>query len=128
GSLVPHLANFATQTPGLKTLAAKLGGITPERPIPKFAKRSFTRGWRDRNGGGKPVLLWPDTFNNHFFPSTLWSAVDVLEDAGFDVVVPTEHLCCGRALYDYGMLDLAEKLWEKTFRVLATYGEMPIVG
>jgi len=128
GSLVPHLANAVTQTPGLKTLAAKLGGIAPERPMPKFAKRSFTRGWRDRNRGGKPVLLWPDTFNNHFFPSTLWSAVDVLEDAGFDVVVPTEHLCCGRALYDYGMLDLAEKLWEKTFRVLATYGEMPIVG
>lgn len=128
GSVVPALANVVTQTPGLRTLAAKLGGIAPERPIPAFAKRSFTRGWRERAHVGRPVLLWPDTFNNHFFPSTLWSAVDVLEDAGFDVIVPAEHLCCGRALYDYGMLDLAERLWEKTFRALAPYGDVPIVG
>jgi Fe-S oxidoreductase len=36
------------------------------------------------------------------------AAVEALEDAGFHVVIPHGHLCCGRPLYDYGMLDLAE--------------------
>ena len=49
-----------------------------------------------------PVLLWADTFNNHFFPSTSIAAAEVLEAAGFEVSVPRAHLCCGRPLYDVG--------------------------
>ncbi len=56
------------------------------------------------------VLLWPDTFNNYFIPSTARAAVEVLEAAGYRVVVPRAHLCCGRPLYDFGMLDRAESL------------------
>ena len=57
-----------------------------------------------------PVLLWADTFNNYFLPSTAKAAVEVLETAGFQVLVPQAHLCCGRPLYDFGMLDRAERL------------------
>ncbi len=57
-----------------------------------------------------PVLLWPDTFNNYFHPSTARAAVEVLETAGYRVIVPRAHLCCGRPLYDFGMLDRAESL------------------
>jgi FAD/FMN-containing dehydrogenase/Fe-S oxidoreductase len=56
------------------------------------------------------VLLWPDTFNNYFIPSTARAAVEVLETAGFRVTVPRANLCCGRPLYDFGMLDRAEAL------------------
>jgi FAD/FMN-containing dehydrogenase/Fe-S oxidoreductase len=56
------------------------------------------------------VLLWPDTFHNHFLPATAKAAVEVLETAGFRVLVPRAHLCCGRPLYDFGMLDRAERL------------------
>ena len=56
------------------------------------------------------VLLWADTFNNHFLPSTAKAAAEVLEAAGFDVRVPHAHLCCGRPLYDVGMLDRAKSL------------------
>jgi Fe-S oxidoreductase len=55
------------------------------------------------------VLLWPDTFNNYFHPATAKAAVEVLEDAGFDVVIPQQDLCCGRPLYDYGMLETAHR-------------------
>jgi Fe-S oxidoreductase len=55
-------------------------------------------------------MLWADTFNNHFLPSTAKAAVEVLEAAGFDVTVPSAHLCCGRPLYDVGMLDRAKRL------------------
>jgi FAD/FMN-containing dehydrogenase/Fe-S oxidoreductase len=59
---------------------------------------------------GPPVLLWPDTFNNHFHPATAKAAVEVLEAAGFHVMVPRANLCCGRPLYDFGMLDRAQSL------------------
>jgi Fe-S oxidoreductase len=56
-----------------------------------------------------PVILWPDTFNNHFHPQTALAAVDVLEAAGFAVDVPAGHVCCGRPLYDTGMLRTAKR-------------------
>jgi Fe-S oxidoreductase len=43
-------------------------------------------------------------------PDTAKAAVEVLEAAGFDVIVPRAHLCCGRPLYDVGMLDRAKSL------------------
>jgi Fe-S oxidoreductase len=42
-------------------------------------------------------------------PETAQAAVEVLESAGFQVVVPRGHLCCGRPLYDYGLLDRAKQ-------------------
>jgi FAD/FMN-containing dehydrogenase/Fe-S oxidoreductase len=56
------------------------------------------------------VILWADTFNNHFLPSTAIAAAEVLEAAGFGVLVPKAQLCCGRPLYDVGELDRAKSL------------------
>ena len=62
-------------------------------------------------GLNKRVLLWPDTFTNYLRPEAGKAAVEVLEDAGFVVHLPPRPLCCGRPLYDWGMLDAAKKLW-----------------
>jgi FAD/FMN-containing dehydrogenase/Fe-S oxidoreductase len=77
-----------------------------------------------------PVLLWADTFNNYFVPATARAAVDVLEAAGYRVIVPRAHLCCGRPLYDFGMLDRAESLLLDILDELAPEIEagIPIVG
>jgi len=64
----------------------------------------------DEGASAPPVLLWADTFNNYFLPQTARAAVEVLETAGFRVLVPQANLCCGRPLYDFGMLDRAERL------------------
>jgi FAD/FMN-containing dehydrogenase/Fe-S oxidoreductase len=79
---------------------------------------------------GTPVLLWPDTFNNYFHPATAQAAVEVLEAAGFRVIVPKAHLCCGRPLYDHGMLNRAQKLLRQILDVLAPEIDagIPIVG
>jgi FAD/FMN-containing dehydrogenase/Fe-S oxidoreductase len=76
------------------------------------------------------VLLWPDTFNNYFHPATAKAAVDVLEAAGFQVIVPKANLCCGRPLYDHGMLDRAQSLLLRILDELAPEIEagIPIVG
>jgi FAD/FMN-containing dehydrogenase/Fe-S oxidoreductase len=111
-SLAPGLANFFGQTPGFSAIAKFLGGLAPERTLPPFAAETF-RSWffrrRPQNENGPPVILWADTFTNHFRPEHGKAAVAVLEDAGFRVYVPRAHLCCGRPLYDFGMLDSAKR-------------------
>jgi FAD/FMN-containing dehydrogenase/Fe-S oxidoreductase len=125
-SHLPGLVNLATQIPGLRDLAKLMAAMPAQRRIPALAPQTFKQWWESRqdphkNGRsrrpdgenpreGRSVLLWADTFNNHFFPSTAKAAVEVLEAAGFEVAVPRAHLCCGRPLYDLGMLDRAKDL------------------
>jgi FAD/FMN-containing dehydrogenase/Fe-S oxidoreductase len=112
-SMAPGTVNFLTQTPGLRTIAKLAAGMPREREIPAFAPFTF-RSWFDARGrlpaAGRPrVVLWPDTFNNHFHPETAIAAVHALERAGFEVTVPAQPVCCGRPLFDYGMLDRAKR-------------------
>jgi Fe-S oxidoreductase len=51
--------------------------------------------------------LWPDTWNNYYHPATLAAADTLLAAAGFNVQTPQGHICCGRPLYDFGLLDSA---------------------
>jgi FAD/FMN-containing dehydrogenase/Fe-S oxidoreductase len=112
-SKAPWLVNLTTQLPFLRDIAKLVAGVPPQRSIPAFAPQTF-RHWFSRrqpkNLEGAPVLLWPDTFNNYFLPNTAKAAVEVLEAAGFRVTLPKANLCCGRPLYDWGMLDRAKKL------------------
>lgn len=75
-------------------------------------------------------VLFPDTFNNFFCPDTLSAATRVLEAAGFRVVVPDREFCCGRPLYDYGMLDTAKLLWRRMFQATEPFLRhgVPVVG
>jgi FAD/FMN-containing dehydrogenase/Fe-S oxidoreductase len=121
-SLAPGLVNLVTQTPGLRAVAKSLAGMPQQRSIPAFAPSTFqrlARKHKSRNTGGQRVLLWPDTFNNNFLPDTALAALEVLEACGFQVVVPQADVCCGRPLYDWGMLDQAKRVLRKTMEALA---------
>jgi FAD/FMN-containing dehydrogenase/Fe-S oxidoreductase len=112
-SLWPGMVNLITQTPGLSHLAKLAAGMPLRRRIPEFAPHTFQKWFKKRQRrhqqrSGGNVLLWPDTFNNYFFPETAQAATEVLEHFGFGVQSPQQHLCCGRPLYDYGMLDRAK--------------------
>jgi FAD/FMN-containing dehydrogenase/Fe-S oxidoreductase len=138
-SQVPGLANLATQLPVFRDISKLIAGIPRQRSIPAFAPSDF-KSWFHRRGNrlnGKhpnadapPVLLWPDTFNNHFLPETAKAAVEVLESAGFRVIVPRKNLCCGRPLYDHGMLDRAKALLLRILDELSAEIEagIPVVG
>ena len=131
-SKAPGLFNLTTQLPLIRDIAKLVAGIPRERSIPAFAPQSF-RHWFSRRGLGNPeampVLLWPDTFNNYFLPDTAKAAVEVLESAGYRVMLPQANLCCGRPLYDWGMLDRAKKLLLKILGTLETEikQDVPIV-
>ncbi|HEY5232535.1 MAG TPA: FAD-binding and (Fe-S)-binding domain-containing protein [Verrucomicrobiae bacterium] len=113
-SIAPKLANFFGQHAIFGRLAKWIIGVAPQRSLPPFAEENFKDWFRKRPRPAqtetKPaVILWPDTFNNYFHPWVAQAAVEVLEDAGFRVEVPQQNMCCGRPLYDYGMLDTAER-------------------
>ena len=129
----PRMANLATQTPGISAVVKKLGGLTAEREMPPFAHETFKSWFEGRgaiNPAGEPVLLFPDTFNNYLHPEPLKATVEVLEAAGFRVEVPQAALCCGRPLYDYGMLDTAKWFWRRMLDELRPQIQagMPMVG
>jgi FAD/FMN-containing dehydrogenase/Fe-S oxidoreductase len=132
-SLAPSLANFFAQTPVLSAVAKWVGGIAQGRKVPTFARETFKEWYRRRpvrNEGKPPVLLWADTFNNYFHPEVAQAAVEVLEDAGFQVWVPEAALCCGRPLYDFGMLDDAKALLRQIMTTLRPHVQagVPLVG
>jgi Fe-S oxidoreductase len=132
-SHMPKVANFLTQAEPFSSLAKKALGIAPQRTITRFADEPFTAwfGRRKMPGPrGRRIILWPDTFNNYFHPQVAQAAVEVLEHAGCEVTVPHMHLCCGRPLYEFGMLDRAQAYLQRIMDVLADdiHAGTPIVG
>jgi FAD/FMN-containing dehydrogenase/Fe-S oxidoreductase len=121
GLIMLH-ARVASRAPRLANALASLGpvkraaGIAPQRAMPRFARQTFRDWWAGRgavNPQGPPVVLFPDTFNDFLHPEVLKATAEVLESAGRRVEVPDGFLCCGRPLYDYGMLDTAERFLDR---------------
>jgi Fe-S oxidoreductase len=115
-SKLPKVANFFSRSAPFSRITKSILGVASEREMPPFADESFTQWLAHRKSGNRPlsastdsqtVILWPDTFNNFYHPETAKAALAVLERAGYDVHVPSTHVCCGRPLYEWGMLDQA---------------------
>ena len=121
-SVAPGLVNLLGHAPIAGDLLKRALHIHPQRNLPKFA-RPFTRESTAKslssNTTGQEVLLWADTFNNYFHPGTMQAAHQVLTAAGFRVALPKQHLCCGRPLYDFGMLDTAKQYLLRVLDALA---------
>jgi Fe-S oxidoreductase/FAD/FMN-containing dehydrogenase len=108
-SIAPGIVNAVNESSLIGSLIKSTLHIHGKRRFPRFAK-PFTREPRGAQPGSHPeVFLWADTFNNYFHPSTMRAAYKVLTSAGFRVSLPKQHLCCGRPLYDFGMLDTAKE-------------------
>lgn len=133
-SRMPEVVNFATHTPGLARLAKLVAGIDRRRPLPRFAPMTLQQWFRERGGTanpyGRPVVLFPDTFNNHFHTDVGVACVEAIEAAGWKVIMPETHVCCGRPLYDYGFLDMAERYLHNVLDVLRPHvrAGTPVVG
>ena len=131
---MPELVNAVTQTPGLARLAKLAAGLDQRRPLPTFAPQTLQRWFAARGGTRNPdgprVVLFPDTFNNHLHTDVGVACVEAIEAAGWQVVMPQAHVCCGRPLYDYGFLDAAERYLRRVLDVLREdiRAGTPVVG
>jgi len=125
--LPPRLANLALRAPGARAAA----GVDRRRALPRFARQTFRQWFADRPArSGKPVLLWVDTFTDHFAPQVGQAAVRVLEDAGYAVQIPNGRVCCGLTWISTGQLDGARRQLRRSLAALdgALTGGTPIVG
>jgi Fe-S oxidoreductase len=88
--------------------------VANERKMPQLARKSYKASREADETSNVPraavaqkVVLWADTWNNYYHPGTLHAAERVLTQAGFRVQTTKGHICCGRALYDFGLLGTA---------------------
>jgi Fe-S oxidoreductase len=145
GSTFPALTNAVLTGPLTSPLIKRIVGVAQERKMPRLAARSYRKTGvttephfnvsripskidADWNSGCAPVpppppqvvVLWPDTWNNYYHPQTLAAAEKVLSLAGFRVQIPNRPICCGRALYDFGLLGDARAYLAKVFDRMAS--------
>jgi FAD/FMN-containing dehydrogenase/Fe-S oxidoreductase len=122
GSVAPGLANFGNRM--LSPLIRRAGHVHPARKLPTLAARPFRREWQRRGGAapgdGRPtVILFDDTFHGFFQTRPLHATAEVLERAGFRVVLPERQVCCGRAAVSKGLLEHAREKQQELVEVLA---------
>jgi len=123
-SFAPNLVNALGSAALPRRLANSALGLAPERRIPRFAKQTFVDWLKrqpPRSGTRGEVVLFADTFNNYFHPEASRAAWEVLTQAGYDVEVPQvrQPLCCGRPLYDFGLLGSAKRYLTRVLGALA---------
>jgi FAD/FMN-containing dehydrogenase/Fe-S oxidoreductase len=130
-SRMPRVANRLTTLPGLRGIALYLAGVDARRRIPAFADQTFRRWFRGTvPAAGKPVVLFVDSFTDHFAPEVARAAVEVLTDAGYAPQISTEKACCGLTWISTGQLDSARRILRTTVDALSEAAEqgIPIVG
>jgi FAD/FMN-containing dehydrogenase/Fe-S oxidoreductase len=121
---IPWLVNFFTQTPGIRTFSKIVGQLSVKRSVPAMAPETFTEWFKKRtpeSGLKTPVVLYPDSFNDYFYPRALKAAALVLEKAGYRVLLPRGRVPEIGSLIHFGMLALAKWEFQNTFRQLREF-------
>ncbi|WP_104431640.1 FAD-binding and (Fe-S)-binding domain-containing protein [Kineococcus xinjiangensis] len=129
-ALAPKVVNGLLALPPVARLAKLGAGVDRRRPLPRFAEQTF-RAWfeaRPPRMDGEPVLLWVDTFTDHFTPDVGKAAVKVLEHLGFAVRIAEKRVCCGLTWVSTGQLDGAKKQLRASLDALGDDLDVPVVG
>ncbi|MFW6184995.1 MAG: heterodisulfide reductase-related iron-sulfur binding cluster, partial [Chloroflexota bacterium] len=119
----------------VRALMEKTVGISRQRSLPAFAREPFTAWFQKHHAQRssqyalKPVVLFNDTFNTYNDPHVAIAATEVLQAAGYDVVLPG-HRCCGRPMISKGLVEQARAAARDTVEKLAPFARqgIPIVG
>jgi FAD/FMN-containing dehydrogenase/Fe-S oxidoreductase len=135
GSFAPSLTNAILTGPLTSPLVKRIVGVASERTLPRLASTSFQKARSAATNllrqAAPPqgVMLWPDTWNNYYYPRSLSAAETVIAEAGFQVETPRGHICCGRPLYDFGLLSAARSYLARVLRLMAPQIEagMPFI-
>ncbi|WP_341954278.1 FAD-binding and (Fe-S)-binding domain-containing protein [Salinibacterium sp. TMP30] len=158
-SPVAPVVNAMLRIPLFARVALWAGGMDARRSLPGFARRPFRVSSEARalrassrsallgvqptreaasdnptltaNRGERPqVLLWADSFTDNFSPAIARATIRVLDDAGYDVLLPERDVCCGLTWITTGQLEGARKRLTELVREFSRYVDrgIPIVG
>ena len=143
GSAFAPMSNWAARSPVGKLFSSVILGVDRRRSMPPFARKTFAKWFEQRQGrnspaspvsdggqaGGKPVVLFNDTFMDYNYPQVGKAAVELLEAAGFRVTLANAR-CCGRPMISKGLLDEAAEHARYNVDLLHAYAGqgIPIVG
>jgi Fe-S oxidoreductase len=140
------IANLRDAVPGLAALTEHFLGLSAKRTLPRFRRDGFLRRLRredapaDAGTAAREVVLWVDTFDEHFEPDNARAALRVLRAAGYRVHVAGARgsgiaegerpLCCGRTYLSAGMVEEARAEALRTLRALLPLAErgVAVVG
>jgi len=127
--LAPGLVNKTLKLEPIAKILKILGGIDPNRELPKFSenKKSFKL---NREVKSSKVVLWADSFSESFAVEIINDLVEFLQASNQQVLIPEQDACCGLTFISTGQLDAARKKLKKTLNSLAPFVEagIPIVG
>lgn len=141
-----RLAWLANTALGIRPLAKLVLGVARldrRRSIPAFASTSFRRAYAKQraaedvtDGAGqgvdasRRVVLWADSFSDAFDPDVPRAMVTLLQQAGYQVIVPEEDCCCGLTWVSTGQLEGARKRQQHLLSVLGPFAVngIPIIG
>ena len=145
GSRFAPLSNWAAGSSIGRLVSGVLLGVHPNRRLPSFAAQTLPQWFNSRlaqkvasnpsNTTGDDrtvkgtVALFNDTFMNYNYPEIGIAAVELLEAAGYRVLLANAR-CCGRPMISKGLLDEAAAYARYNVDLLYGFAEqgVPIIG
>lgn len=139
----PQLANLFMGVGPLRKMVFALAGIDPRRLMPRIATQTFRSTLAKARSRSLPrlsapvappasrkVVLWADSFSEDLDARGAMAEVELLETAGYEVVIPSQHVCCGLTWISTGQLDGARRKLTQLLDVLVPYAAngIPIIG
>ncbi|WP_343996139.1 FAD-binding and (Fe-S)-binding domain-containing protein, partial [Nocardioides dubius] len=126
----PRLANRLATSWLTRRLTLWAAGVDARRSVPRFAKATWRQSEPAPVHDGVPVVMFVDSFTDHFAPRVAQATRDVLVRAGFAPTTADEQACCALTWITTGQLDAARSRLERTVELLlpAARAGTPIVG
>ena len=137
GSRFAPVSNWVAGNPLSRFALHMAMGVHARRRLPAFVRHGFPELFRSRIASGEyaregrlgSVVLFNDTFMSYNYPEVGEAAVELLQRAGFGVVL-ADIACCARPMFSKGLLDKARSHARHNVDLLFPYTQrgVPIVG
>jgi Fe-S oxidoreductase len=130
-SIVKPISNFIEGISVTRYLLSQIG-ITSQRSQPRLSNESFINWFNNRPQPANinKVVYFHDTWVSYYHPDIGKAAVELLEAAGFEVLLVENRVCCGRPMLSKGMIEQARHLALKNVAALEPYVNegIPVIG
>ena len=91
--------------------------------VPKVSRpTTISRYGSNQKAGDRTVAFFTGCLMNYFYTDAAQAAIEVLEKAGWKVIVPKEQLCCGAPLASLGEIRGLKRLARRNIEVFRRTG------